>query len=85
MLLRAAIQPQECREGGGWERGPHSASRPLCGRTTPAHAPREDISGIRAAEDRLSEIGATGRYLGVRPNIDISVDEEGRVETGVRG
>lgn len=40
---------------------------------------------IRAAEDGLPEVGATGRYLGVRPDIDIPVDKDGEVEPGVGG
>lgn len=41
--------------------------------------------GIRAAEDRLPEVGTTGRYLGVRSDIDIPVDENGGVEPGAGG
>lgn len=41
--------------------------------------------GIHAAEDGLPEVGPTGRYPGVRPDIDIPVDGNGVVEPGAGG
>lgn len=40
---------------------------------------------MRAAEDGLPETGATGRYLGVRADVDVPVDENGGVEPGTGG
>jgi hypothetical protein len=40
---------------------------------------------MRAAEDGVPEVGATGRYLGVRPDVDVPVDECGVVGSGAGG
>ena len=44
------------------------------------------LRGMRAdPADGLPAIGETGRYLGVRPDVDTPVDGEGAVEPGVGG
>lgn len=40
---------------------------------------------MKAADDGLPEVGETGRYLGVRPDVDVPVDEGGFVEPGTEG
>lgn len=40
---------------------------------------------MRAAADGLPKTGETGRYLGVRPGVDILVDEGGFVDPGMEG
>lgn len=40
---------------------------------------------MRAGADGLPETGETGRYLGVRPGVDIRVDEGGFVNPGTEG
>jgi hypothetical protein len=40
---------------------------------------------MRAGEDGLPQVGQTGRYLGVRPGVDVPVGEDGFVEPGTEG
>lgn len=43
------------------------------------------LRGMRADADGLPMIGPSGRYLTVRPNVDIPVDAAGRVEPETGG
>jgi hypothetical protein len=43
------------------------------------------LRSIRAAEDGLPGAGETGRYLGVRPDVDLPVGVAGFIEPGTGG
>ncbi len=50
-----------------------------------AKAPARVLRGMMADADGLPVTGTTGRYLGVRPGVDVPVDADGFVESETEG